>query len=111
MIFSPSGAKEIAKELGLETNVKFASSNVGPEKGKHKLHGLYAYKTGKYKGQAYFGMGGTMEQMISQPKSLQYRPQPPRIYTQEGARKIAEQQGLSIGGGGYDFIGHYGDGV
>ena len=52
-------AKVIARELGLE----IGSSRYGFE-GDWKSKGLFAYKSGKYAGQAYFGLGGEGSELL-----------------------------------------------
>lgn len=60
MIYTPEGAREVARELGLKMNKNFVGS-VGHEKGRHHTYGFYAYKSGKYAGYAFFGTGGSIE--------------------------------------------------
>ncbi len=55
-----SAARDIVQALGLElggAGFEFA--------GDYKQKGLYAYKSGKYTGMAYFGTGGTEEEMLA----------------------------------------------
>ena len=64
MIFTPDGALQIAVELGIvpgfdEENLPFA--------GNYQTKGLYAYKTGKYAGHAFFGVGGSIKEMKGRP--------------------------------------------
>ena len=59
LLRDPAKAKIIARELGLETG----ESGYGFE-GKWRTKGLFAYKSGKYARQAYFGIGGTEKEQI-----------------------------------------------
>ena len=51
-IHDPEKAAEFARALGLMVGGHH------PFVGDWKVKGLYAYRSGKYKGQAYFGAGG-----------------------------------------------------
>ena len=59
LLRDPLKAKVIARELGLE----IGSSRYGFE-GDWKSKGLFAYKSGKYAGQAYFGLGGEGSELL-----------------------------------------------
>ena len=56
MIFTPEGAKSIAVELGIVPGCEGK-----PFAGNYDIKGLFAYKTGKFAGHAFFGTGGTIE--------------------------------------------------
>ncbi|MED5350605.1 MAG: hypothetical protein VYB50_03840 [Candidatus Thermoplasmatota archaeon] len=59
LLRDPLKAKVIARELGLE----IGSSRYDFE-GDWKPKGLFAYKSGKYAGQAYFGLGGEGSELL-----------------------------------------------
>ena len=53
----------------------------------HKIPGLYAYKSGKYKGHAYFGTEGTIDAMRAELELPRFRPKPLSIiHTPYGAQ-------------------------
>lgn len=65
--------KKVAESLGLKLG-----GHGYPFAGNWETKGLYAYKTGKYAGMAFFGTGGTEEQMkVPPPYPTSYRPVPP----------------------------------
>ena len=51
-VMSEAQAAQVAKVLGFKVGGGMAFG------GAYKTHGLYAYNSGKYKGEAYFGRGG-----------------------------------------------------
>jgi len=70
--------KKVAESLGLKIGgggYAFAES--------YSTKGLYAYKSGKYSGMAFFGKGGTEAQMKQPLKHPKYRPTPPPAATDE----------------------------
>ena len=52
-LHDPAAAEKFARALGLMVGGHH------PFVGDWKVKGLYAYRSGKYKGQAYFGTGGS----------------------------------------------------
>ena len=92
--------KKLAESLGLQIGgggFSFA--------GNYETKGLYSYNSGKYAGMAFFGRGGTEEQMKASVHGQKYRPGP--CTSEDDCKKIAESLGLQLGGGGYDFAGPY----
>merc|ERR1712032_1168090 len=62
--------RTLAQQLGLQLGGAGCAFE-----GNYGVKGLYAYSAGKYKGMAFFGTGGTPEQMRQPTKtSEQYRP-------------------------------------
>lgn len=62
-------AKEIALSLGLTLG-----GNGYDFAGDYSTKGLYSYRNGYYKGQAFFGRGGTIYEMTTQLDGNKYRP-------------------------------------
>jgi len=72
--------------------------------GDYATKGLYYYTSGTYKGQAFFGTGGTAAEenaAVSAPKSRYSTPV-------DIAKWQAVKAGLELGGGGNEFAGDYG---
>ena len=69
-IHDPAKAEEFARALGLQIG-----GGGHPFVGPWGTKGLYAYKSGKYSGMAFFGTGGIEIQRLSIPhESDKYRP-------------------------------------
>jgi hypothetical protein len=92
--------KKLAESLGLQIGGG-GFSFAGP----YETKGLYSYNSGKYAGMAFFGRGGTEEQMKASVHGQKYRPVP--CTSEDDCKKIAESLGLQLGGCGYDFAGPY----
>ena len=69
-IHDPATAEEFARDLGLQVG------GAGhPFVGNWGTKGLYAYRSGQYKGMAYFGTGGSERDRLTMPhESEKYRP-------------------------------------
>jgi hypothetical protein len=79
--------------------------------GNYETKGCYAYASGPYAGHVYWGTFGLGWQQQQTPDLPKYRPVfgcgcvP---YSKEACIAAAVSEGLSLGGGGYDFEGNYG---
>ena len=67
--YSEQACRHAATALGLQLG-----STASPFAGKFTQKGCYAYSSGKYAGQAYYGTGGTAEDMQKEVASNAYRP-------------------------------------
>tara|TARA_Y100000813_G_scaffold197709_1_gene183626 strand:- start:1592 stop:3220 length:1629 start_codon:yes stop_codon:yes gene_type:complete len=70
--------KKVAESLGLQIG-----GGGSPFAGNWSTKGLYAYKTGKYAGMAFFGTGGTENQMKAPTPLPRYRPTMPTTTSQD----------------------------
>ena len=97
-IHNPAKAEEFARSLGLQVG-----GGGHPFVGAWSTKGLYAYRSGKYNGMAFFGTGGDERNRLEMPhESDRYRPwnrYDPNIPTQIQERLIAleDDDSTSIG--------------
>ena len=67
--YSEQACRDAAKALGLQLG-----STSHAFTGKYEQKGCYAYSAGKYAGKAYYGTGGSVEDMQKEGASNTYRP-------------------------------------
>jgi hypothetical protein len=70
----PRGPREAGKALAERLNLTIGGAGKDFASDFYPDKGLYAYRSGRFKGHAYFGTGGTFEQMRAPVSGERYRP-------------------------------------
>eukprot|EP00940_MAST-03C_sp_MAST-3C-sp2_P003162 g3162.t1 len=104
---SESACRDAAKALGL-----MLGGHGYPFADDYPTKGLYAYKSGKYAGTAFYGRGASSVTARSGPvRPPKYRPResdlPLCARSETACRDAAKALGLKLGGRGYPFAGDY----
>jgi cellobiose-specific phosphotransferase system component IIA len=74
MMLVPRGPREAGKALAERLNLTIGGAGKDFASDFYPDKGLYAYRSGRFKGHAYFGTGGTFEQMRAPVSGERYRP-------------------------------------